>query len=381
MSPEKSRRFSRRSLLNLIPLLFFITIGAACGYLIPRYVDIIISSNPDVGFSFLPMLIPFVSMYVFLYLHLIIHEAGHLVFGLLTGYRFSSFRIGSLMLMRTNGKLVFKRLSLAGTGGQCLMTPPDWIDGKIPFVLYNLGGSLMNLFTALLALALTFLLRGMSLLWMPLWIFAIVGIVIALMNGIPLPMGMVNNDGTNTVSIAKSPAALRAFWVQLKISEATSQGIRLKDLPDSWFELPDGEDLQNSIVTTTAVFAYNRLLDAQDFDAAREKIDSLLHGTQPIIDLYRRLMICDRLYCELIGDSNAAVIDALNTKAQRKFMKSMKNFPTVIRTNYVYALMYEHDARKAADFKAQFEKCAARYPYASDIENERELIAYAENLR
>ena len=32
-------------------------------------------------------------------LHVIIHEAGHLVFGLLSGYRFVSFRIFSLTLV------------------------------------------------------------------------------------------------------------------------------------------------------------------------------------------------------------------------------------------------------------------------------------------
>lgn len=88
-----------------------------------------------------------VGIYIVFLLQIIIHEAGHLVFGLLTGYRYSSFRIGSFMWVEENGKIRFKRLSLAGTGGQCLMSPPDMIDGKIPFVLYNLGGSFLNIIT------------------------------------------------------------------------------------------------------------------------------------------------------------------------------------------------------------------------------------------
>lgn len=85
---------------------------------------------------------------VAVFIQTIFHEAGHLVAGLLSGYRFSSFRIGNFMLVKENEKMKCKRLSLAGTGGQCLMIPPDMIDGKIPFVLYNLGGSLMNLVMA-----------------------------------------------------------------------------------------------------------------------------------------------------------------------------------------------------------------------------------------
>lgn len=29
------------------------------------------------------------------------------------------------------------------------MNPPDMVDGKIPYILYNLGGSLMNFISAL----------------------------------------------------------------------------------------------------------------------------------------------------------------------------------------------------------------------------------------
>lgn len=87
----------------------------------------------------------FIGMYLGIFLQLTIHEAGHLVFGLKSGYRFSSFRIGSFMWLKENDKIVSRKLRLAGTGGQCLMVPPQMQDGKIPVILYNLGGSIMNL--------------------------------------------------------------------------------------------------------------------------------------------------------------------------------------------------------------------------------------------
>lgn len=59
------------------------------------------------------------------FLHIILHEAGHLVGGLLQGYKFVSFRILSFTLVRHEGKLRWKRFSIAGTGGQCLLLPPN----------------------------------------------------------------------------------------------------------------------------------------------------------------------------------------------------------------------------------------------------------------
>ncbi|MBO5413517.1 MAG: hypothetical protein J6A29_04410, partial [Clostridia bacterium] len=69
----------------------------------------------------LVIIIGFIAYLISSYLHTIIHEAGHLVFGLLSGYKFVSFRIGNIMLIKIKNKLKFKKFSLLGTAGQCLM--------------------------------------------------------------------------------------------------------------------------------------------------------------------------------------------------------------------------------------------------------------------
>lgn len=97
-----------------------------------------------------------------------------------------------------------------------------------------------------------------------------------------------------------------------------------------------------------------------------------------IVGLYNNLLACERLYCELIGDKDEQVINNLRTKEQMKFMKQMKKFPSVIRTEYTFSLLYEKDMAKANQIKEQFEKCAATYPYASDIKSERELLQIAD---
>jgi hypothetical protein len=59
----------------------------------------------------------------------------------------------------------------------------------------------------------------------------------------------------------------------------------------------------------------------------------------------------------------------------------MQKFPSVIRTEYAYALLYEKDLPKAEKLKARFEKCAKNYPYTGDIESERELFEIAGNVQ
>ncbi len=363
---------------NLLGTIFFSLIGMGCGIATILYFDSVWEGNLSLFQFLLIFIFLFWGMFAAFILQIIIHEAGHLVFGLLTGYRFSSFRIGNFIWIKENGKIRLRRLSLAGTAGQCLMCPPEMINEKFPFVLYNLGGSLMNLATVPLFIGMLFLCKNIF--YLPLFFLtmSIVGFAYALMNGIPLRLGIVDNDGENAKSLGKNPHALRSFWVQMKTNEQIAKGTRLKDLPDEWFTIPSDADMTNSMTAALAVFSANRFMDAHAFKEAETFMDQLLAMDSGMVGLHRNLIICDRLYCELIDNKNNDVIEKLRSKEQLRFMKQMRNFLSVIRTEYVFALLYENDFVKADTLKTQFEKCAKTYPYASDIKSEQELIQIAD---
>jgi len=86
--------------------------------------------------------------------HIIIHEAGHLIFGLLSGYRFVSIRVFSFLFIKQDGKIVCKRYSLMGTSGQCLMAPPEPYTDDLPTMLFNFGGVIAGLIASALTLVL-----------------------------------------------------------------------------------------------------------------------------------------------------------------------------------------------------------------------------------
>ena len=89
---------------------------------------------------------------------IVMHELGHLIGGLLTGYRLVSFRIFSFMLVKIDGKWQHRRSSVPGTGGQCLMAPPRIKNGDYPLALYNLGGILFCGFLSLSLIVFSFFL-------------------------------------------------------------------------------------------------------------------------------------------------------------------------------------------------------------------------------
>ena len=379
--PDKRKEKRAKNKGQWISIVIFLLIGAACGVLILMYLDFPGQQGKTHLANFVSFLLLLIGMYAAMLIQIILHEAGHLIFGLLTGYRFSSFRIFNLIWVRLEDRIQFKKLNIAGTGGQCLMIPPDLKDGRMPVMLYNFGGAIVNLITAIVCFGLSFLCPVRSLGWTILMMFAVIGLAFALINGLPVKMGAVNNDGRNALDLSRSEEATRAFWIQMKVNEQISKGIRLKDMPEEWFTVPSESSMNNGIIATLGVLACGRLMDQHQFEEADKLMKRLLSRQSGIVGLYRNLMICDRMYVEMISENRKEILDGMRSKDQLKIMKAMKKYPSVLRTEYVYALLAEKDPAKAQKAMAQFDQCTKSYPYPSEIDGERELIKLAEEIK
>ena len=73
-------------------MMCFMLIGAICGILFLKYLEHTEAEGGTPMTGILSIMGFLVCMYGSLLIQIIVHEAGHLLFGLLTGYRFNSFR-------------------------------------------------------------------------------------------------------------------------------------------------------------------------------------------------------------------------------------------------------------------------------------------------
>lgn len=369
---KKAMRKKKTAWGQYIGLGFFVLIGAACGFIMMAYMDACMHAGRTLGETLPEVALLIAGMYAAIAVQLILHEAGHLAFGLMSGYRFCSFRVFSLMWAKEGERIRLRRMAIAGTGGQCLMGPPEMKDGKIPMTLYNLGGSIMNLLTGAAALA-AFSAAPQGMGAALLLVTAAVGLGIALMNGIPLHMGVMDNDGMNVVTLRRDAEAMRSFWIQMKVNELQTQGVRLRDMPEAWFALP--EKMDDAMTAALGVLACNRLMDAHQFDAAAALMARMTRCTA-MAGVHRAMMACDMEYIALITRGKAAQ-ETARTAAQQKIMKQMKDFPSVLRIEYACALLKEGDRAGSERIRARFEKLAGRYPYPGDVQSERELMDIA----
>lgn len=352
----------------IIPLLIGGVVGGfAAGMLLPMAGD-----NDALYFIYLGVLM--IGLIIAWFLQIIVHEAGHLVYGLMSGYRFLSFNVFGLIWTRgQDGRLQMKRMQIAGAGGQCLMAPPEYNGGDFPFVLYNLGGVLANLLAAALCglLAVVIPVDAVKILLVA---EAIVGVAYAVMNGVPFTTEALQNDGKNIVAIRRSEYARRAFWVQMALAAETTRGTRLRSMPEEWFAAFPEEEMDNAIVCAVAVQRASRLMDQLDFTGALEAIRTLLARKKGVLGLYRMTMTCDGAVCELITGQPGELTEAIAQPEIQQMMKAMKAHPAIVRTQYAIALLSERDGEKAGKLLAAFEAAATTHAYPQETEGEREIL-------
>lgn len=366
---------------SVLSVILWLLCGICLGLCIVFTVDLDKALGESVG-SFLVMygLYMFLSVIAFI-VQLIIHEAGHLVFGLLSGYGFSSFRIGSINFTKSDGKIKVWKKSVPGTAGQCLLSPPDYNGGDFPYIMYNLGGVFLNLIASLIFALLFIAVKNVPVLNTVVAECAVIGVFYALINGIPMQTKDIPNDGYNALHTGDSALSKRSFWTQLKISELSYNGERIREMPEELFYLPSREENINALVCSSAIFYENRLMDMEKYEEVNELCHTLLEESNNLPGLYRNLLIVDRISTDLILQNGKCTKEELEEPKTADYLKKLAASPEVLRNRYIVSLLLYNDEAEANKWLNEFEKLAKNYPNIGDIEMGRQLIRAAQEQK
>ena len=324
--------------------------------------------------------ISFILFILAVFLQIILHEAGHLICGLISGYKFVSFRIGTFTIIKEGKKLKIKKFSIAGTGGQCLMAPPEKEDSKIACSLYNSGGVIGNLLSAILCV---FLLK----LQVPypfgilLFFLTVVGIIAALLNGIPLKLNEVGNDAYNILLVRKDPIARKSIFLQLHVNALLSTGMRLKKMPEEWFELPEDGNLDNYLHAGIKFLEYYYHLDNLNFEKAKECLESLSLHLPQMIGIYQKEIKLEQIFLRILEGKSKEEIDNLFDSQLKKYTVQYSNYMiNKIRILYTYSLLIEKDKENAEQLYEKAIKKGKTYPVKGEVNSEMELMDYVKTF-
>lgn len=321
----------------------------------------------------------FATIFIWMFFHIIVHEAGHMFAGLATGYAFVSFRVGKITLVKTTYGMRLRKMMILGTAGQCLMCPPDVEPENCPYKFYHLGGSLANIIVATVFMGIfstqEFNMTSYFWFFMP----AIMGYALGISNLFPAKIQGTQNDGYNLfVDLRRNLLVRKCMNIVLTMNAVLTvvdDYSRLNgELRDELMKM-DFENLDITNATIANAYLYQASLYFADrkFDDAYRIYKRLL-DTEGVIKVFKNEAKCECLFYNVIKNAPAEVIDGLYDKDLQTYIKATSLYPSRHRLMYAYNLLYKKDSDKAMDELAEIMKLLDVYAIKADVKLEFDII-------
>lgn len=361
---KQLKSFFKKNTASLLTMALFAYMGAYVGRHIAHAQEL---NKPYDIFWLL------VSFFLGHYLQITIHEAGHLIFGLITGYRFLSFRVASLMILKTPNGIRFRRYHVPGTGGQCVLEPPSRSDGKQPFILMLAGGVIANLLFSLILWLLNRLHLLPDSLALPI---ILLGNSMIVTNGIPYKT-ILPNDAYTIYELSRDKNLLEQFYMELKRYQLSLEGLSYAQMPEDLFLQPSTKQLEKSAYQSTAVAYFNRLADQENYDTALAYGLELLESPN-LLPIFKPLISMTVIICQLLLEQPVTVtID----KKGEQILKALEKYEIAISTyRYAVALLQDKDVKAADQALLRFEKLAPLSILPGTLSSERRLLTAIQQL-
>ena len=348
----------------LLQLVGIMAVGAVVGYSLGKIAvgSLAKVDTPNIIFLFIAGVISFI-------LQVIVHEAGHLVFGLLSGYKFISFRVFDFKIIKDeNGKLKIRFERLAGTGGQCLMRAPEYVVGKFKYKLYLLGGVIFNvLFSVIFWIVLP---SYYTLL------FALIGFALAFLNLIP--MGF--NDGMTFYHASKDETTRFVLYLQLEYVYYQSIGKNLLiEKPRVVEKINSLEIINNNYLTDSLEFIkLDGLEYFFEFDVLYNESRKLYIERDDLLPVYKvELMALLVKLISLVNPEDELLEELMNDKNLKVRLKQNNPQTKNILATYEYAVNL--DDEKALGLIAEARKIKNKAPNLYVQNLEMKYCDYLEN--
>lgn len=332
----------------------------------------------DIGVAkmILALSVSLVSAVLAFFINTILHEVGHMIFGLLTGYKFLSFRVLMLTVCKDPKGFHFKKYNVGGTLGQCLMIPPA--TEPLPYFWYNAGGLIMNL----LVIILSGLLIGKY--DLPMVPFALCIMLLAtaawmfVMNGVPMTLG-IPNDGKNILVLWRHPENRKDFYNMLAVTSEMYNGKRLIEMPYKWFESEPLTDKSDAMNMSARSFTYSLLVDRLEFDAAREITEEFMNLGDNLPMLFRNEVASDRIFLELATLNRIEVISELFDKKLQQYIEvNSKYSPLKSAVLFAYELVHNQNPEAA---QSHYDKVVANLDKYINPGEARTAVAIMDELK
>jgi hypothetical protein len=288
------------------------------------------------GGSLLPFLVLLpLAVLATVYSAILIHELGHIVGGILVGFRFSSLRVSRIQIDRPF-KVSLYRGKNAGAGGWARMFPTKTDHLAWRALVMIAAGPAANLLTV--SVLLLFPAGGPLLAW-----FFTSSLIIGLINLLPFRSGAYHTDGSRIVMLLMNRARGERWVAMLKLSAELREGVMPEALSPSY--LAKAVALRDKSPDTVAahVLAYSTAFHQHKDDEAAAMLEVCLQFANYTSPLIRASLMSDaavfqaRRRCDLVlaqewlaATPESREIPWLKTRAEAAILQTQGNIAAAL---------------------------------------------------
>lgn len=353
------------TLLQTLTFLFFAGLGLFSVYYEFKYYG-----NMSIAFYLYTIVIILVSIPI----HVLLHEVGHLLAGLISGYEFIMFRLFNYLWIKTDKGLSRRKQYIPGVLGQALMVPPDKNgNDRPPFLLYHLGGLLLNSLTAIF-----FVVFGKSsadpFTRYFFYLSAMTALILLITNLLPFK----GTDGYNIRNYLKNPDQEDEIVKILYLYRDMVRGLSFNEIQES-ITFDEMHDFKNPNTVTFFGLQAAAYLETYDLEKANEKYRILWEHIDLLFEAHKMDVSMNYLFTLLLTDPTHP--DVKNIQ-QSSFYKSYLKIQQVdsFRIFAAEALYLDADYEKALEFLKKAEKEILFAPTVSDERLEQLLYKYLRTI-
>lgn len=311
-------------------------------------------------------------------LHIILHEFGHLVGGTLSGYSLISFRVFNVILVKDKKKMKLKKYAVTDTAGECVMMPPEIKKGKYPYVLFRASGIGMNLITSIIAIVLVLLVGPIGKYPWNMWalIYATVGFITSLYNGVPVIIEGIPNDGYVLLHMLESNEARLAVHSQLLIYAFLSKGGSYSDVPYEQFCFNSTGEIRNFLVIKVKMLEYKWHLEHLDFTQAAKCLEATNQFFNSLPRSQQYEINSEKMFIEILCEHDEDIIGKLYNSDVRKYIEDSQDVLNKNRILMAYNAGVKKDMREAHKNYMQLKSGAKSAPIKGETELQLMLGEY-----
>ncbi|MBR4178788.1 MAG: hypothetical protein IKR57_05540 [Bacilli bacterium] len=334
----------------------------------------------DLDFSvfiskFLLFMFIWLIIYVFVYIvSILIHELGHLLFGLRANLEFVSFNVLNFTITKENKKLVIKKVpNINGVSGYCNMAFDDKVKYNSKEVIsYFFGGIFFNMIMVIIFACILPLTKDY--LYLICLLVISVNVYLAFYNMIPIVhKNGLRSDMKQVLLYVNASEFTKIYGKISKIQSYINDGKKLKDIDASLVYMPNVID--NSTNLQMAFIYIDYLMECNRFDDVIKKVKYVREKAKDIMSFSDENLLKMQLILALYNKNKLNDIAFEWDNDFNKYIRATEgSSPIGIAVEYMYYRLIRNENDKCERCLYKIDKLKKYYGKTREYKEVKEFI-------